>query len=85
MSVQLEEAAKRLAAAKEAYGHAVTALDRQYLKPLVAAGDPKVLKAVTDIRASYADVAEAVEDVAGKAVGHTQPEAAVAPSRTRKK
>jgi len=84
MSIQLEEAATRLAAAKEGYGHAVTALDRQYLKPLVAAGDPAVLKAVTALRASYADVTEAVADVSGKAVAHTQPEAA-APTRKGKK
>ena len=85
MHEQLDEAAKRLDAAKDAYGHAVQAIDRQYLKPLVAVGDPAVLKGITALRATYADVAEAVADVAGTAVAHTQPAGFIPATTTKTK
>lgn len=82
MHPQFVEAVKRLAVAKETYGRAVVSLDRQYLKPLIGDGDPKVLKDITALRATYRDVEAEVAEVSDKAEALEQPEPAdVAPAK----
>ena len=80
---QIVEAEKRLEAAKEAYGQAVTAIDRQYLKPLVG-GDPSALKDVNRLRRSFVDVSE-VADIAPAAALEQPAAPAVAPKKGRTK
>lgn len=52
MHVQLEEAAKRLEIAKDTYVAAVGSIVRQYLKPVIAAGDPADIEAARDLLAT---------------------------------
>lgn len=73
MHANLIEAQKRLEAAKEAYGHAVRSIDRQYLKPVIALGQAKEIAAVNTIRKSFVDVADVATVEPGAAM--EQPEA----------
>lgn len=74
------EAEKRLAAAKDAYGHAVAGIARS-LKPVVAA-DPATVPAANRVLAAAADVVDAVACLPFAAAA--QPAAAV-PKAAKKK
>lgn len=82
MHANVVEAQKRLTLAKEQYGKAVETIDRQYLKPLIAAGDEKTIAEVNKLRKAFVDVAEVATIAAGAAL--EQPEAAAAPKGKKK-
>lgn len=83
MHANIAEAQKRLTLAQEQYGKAVEAIDRQYLKPIIAAGDAKDIAAVNAIRESFVDVSAVATVAAGAAL--EQPTVVEAKSKKKSK
>jgi hypothetical protein len=86
MHPQFDEALKRIEAAKDAYAHAIVAVDRQYVKPLLGVADKTLLADIRGLRTGYADVGDQVIGRVGKTEALEQPAAAAAaaPKATRK-
>lgn len=83
MHPNLAEAEKQLAIAKDAYGAAVAAIDRQYLKGVIGAGGATNVAAVNRIRASFTDVSDVATIAPARAL--EQPAAAGAAPKAAKK